>query len=125
MQVALRQNWPVPQRFPHAPQFAASVVRSTQTPLHRIWLGLGQLGITQTPPVHCSPRAHGLLQAPQLRVSMEVLVQVPLQFVWPGNGHGIGAHIPPRHWALEAHRLPHAPQFRLSLEVSMQKPKHV
>jgi hypothetical protein len=28
------QNWPVGQTFPHAPQFIASELRLTQTPLH-------------------------------------------------------------------------------------------
>lgn len=113
----------MPHCTPHEPQFEGSVSRSTQTPLQRIWVGLGHEGITQAPLTHCSLRAQVLLQAPQLAVSNWVLVHTPLQLTWPGMGQGIGWHVPRRHCEFAAQRMPQPPQFRLSVDGSTQKPE--
>ena len=71
---------PVPlQTVPQAPQFAASVERSTHIPPQL----LRPDGHTHMPPLQINPVGQTVPQLPQLLASLCRVVQIPEQFVWP------------------------------------------
>jgi hypothetical protein len=71
---------PVVQTLPHIPQSFAFVVKSTQVPLHSVWVPVQP--VTQTDAVHTGvPAAHAWPQEAQLFLSLVVSTQAPLQRV--------------------------------------------
>ena len=64
---------------PHAPQFAASVFRSTHAPVHAV----APVGHAHAPSVQVCPRPQAVPQAPQFRASVLVSAQTPLQSASP------------------------------------------
>jgi hypothetical protein len=133
---------PEVQALPHTPQFALSVCRFTQVPLHE----LRPLLHAQVPQVHdwlhvavafalqpCVCVAPGAQPPPPLQVenavhvpfALQVRVCVPvpqLPQAWveePGQ-----LHLPDWQVTPEVHVLPHAPQLALSVCVLMHAPPH-
>jgi hypothetical protein len=95
------------------PQFAASVVVSTQLPLHRNWAP-GH-GAVQRPATQESPGWQASPQLPQFFVSFCKSEQtVPHRFM-PVQG---ARHCPCAHVSAAAQVVPHAPQFIRSVCVS-------
>jgi hypothetical protein len=89
----LMQRWPMPHAAPHAPQFAALVCRSTQSPLHSV----APVSQVQVPAAQVAVAPHWCAQAPQLsvlvctsthallqsvRLDAHVVVQVPALQTW-------------------------------------------
>src|SRR5579863_193431 len=111
------QTWPAPQAFPHAPQSAALLVRSTQTPLHAVC----PAGQAQAPFAQMAPMPHVAPQAPQFAGSVFVFVQRPRQAVSPM------VQLPAQWAALHTwpalHTLPHAPQSFGLLATSTHTPE--
>lgn len=108
-QVPKLQRFPPVQILPHVPQFCGSFCRSTQAPLHSVWVP-GQVS-TQLPLMQSSLCWHALgaivvLHAPQWLRLVWVSTQMPLQLVCPiGQAHEPASqNVPPIHW------VPHAPQ---------------
>jgi hypothetical protein len=73
--------WPPAQVVPHAPQFALSLLRSTQPPLHAerpVAQAAAHLPAEQT-----WPAAHAVPQAPQLATSVETSTHLPPHVIVP------------------------------------------
>lgn len=70
---------PVGHAVPHAPQFIALVIVSTQTPPQLVW----PVGHSQAPAAHESPAPQALPQLPQLPTLDIVFTHDPLQFSSP------------------------------------------
>lgn len=95
----------VPQGCAHEPQFAESLCRSVQAPLHEVWVP-GHID-TQVLLLHSSPALQTTLQPPQFFGSLVVLTQWLLQLVLPGRQrHWLPWQVPPR-----PQTLPQAPQL--------------
>jgi hypothetical protein len=74
----LAHIWPPAQVFPHEPQFAESVIVSTQLPLHAIWPDGHER--RHMPALHVRPLGHALPHAPQFVLLVARSTHVPLQF---------------------------------------------
>jgi len=118
--VPAEQVWPDGQAAAHDPQLAASVFRSTHTPLQAL-NPAAQVG-TQTRDEQVWPAGHTMPQVPQFLESVEVLVQtaegVPGQVV-----------LGERHWHVDAEQtsagtqaLLQPPQFAPLVAVSTHLP---
>jgi hypothetical protein len=92
------------QAMPQPPQFAPSLVGSTQAPLHSD-RGAGQPG-EQVPALQTWPVAHALPQPPQFAGSLVVLAQRPAQRVTPGPQE----HCPPTQAVPAGHARSQLPQ---------------
>jgi hypothetical protein len=111
------------QARPHMPQLAASVCRSLQAPIQRLW-PLGQLGCWHTPPTQVSPMPQAAPQLPQLAVLVLVSTQVMPQAVWP-VGQFMAATQAPAVQVCEAeHAVPQVPQLLASVCGLTQPPPH-
>jgi hypothetical protein len=75
MQAPPLQVIPRAHGLPQTPQFALSLMVSTQAPLHGDWFG----GHAQRPPLQLAPTAQTFPQPPQLRVSLAKSAQTPPQ----------------------------------------------
>jgi hypothetical protein len=97
---------PPGQATPHAPQFASSVCRSTQLPLHSVLLD-GQDDATQLPATQFAPRPHTRPHTPQWSgFVLRSTQSVPPQSVAPTRHE----HAPAEH-APRTQTRPHAPQL--------------
>lgn len=115
---------PFPQRLSHAPQFALSVVSSTQPSPHAAW----PVGQTHFPATQVCKPAHALPHPPQLAGSLSTSTQVPLQETDPSQAAGppasggVGTHMPLEHVSPAGQRLLQDPQLFGSLVRSTHAP---
>jgi hypothetical protein len=109
--------------LPQAPQFLASLAKSTQAPLQA---ASGAMQV-QAPLVHNSKSAQAWVQVPQCSWWVERSKQPPLHSVWPAPQPE--AQVPLRQTWPVLQTLPHAPQFlgspRTSEHCSPQRVKPV
>jgi len=104
------------QTAPHAPQFAASFMKSTQTPTHSSdWSS--HFGATHTPPMQVAAPAQALPHAPQLAGSFFGSTQRPPHDIVLAAQ----AQVPPTHTAPPVHVTPQPPQF-VGLDVRLTQP---
>jgi hypothetical protein len=104
----LQHDW-LPHAFPHDPQLLGSVLVSTQTLLHAVWLPLQpsvHLPATQLHVEFGGPPVHAVPHAPQFFASVWVSMQAPLQ-----REPVVHAHLPAEHDAPDGQTFPHDPQF--------------
>jgi hypothetical protein len=80
-QTPIEQVWPSAQRLPHAPQFAASLARTTHA-FAQFAVPAGHEG-PHAPAAHTWPIGQAAPHVPQLPGSVEVSTQMPPQFVVP------------------------------------------
>lgn len=103
--------------MPHAPQFAGSLVTSTQVPPQSVIAA----SHTHAPAVQICPPVHATLQPPQLFTSDVVSMHEPVQST-SGAVH-IEPHMPRVHVSPGfGQAVPHMPQFAVSVSRSMQMP---
>ncbi len=100
--------------LPHAPQFTASVWRSTQAPPHAT-RGAVQAA-AHAPALHTWPMGHASPHAPQLDALVARSTHTPPQRLWPAAQ----AHTPDVHDWPPAHAVAQLPQCRASLWRSTQ-----
>jgi hypothetical protein len=120
LHVLAEQVWGDGQAAAHDPQLAASVFRSTHTPLQRV-NPAAHVG-THVPEEQVSPAGHTMPQVPQFLGSVDVLVQI---------GEGVPGQLVlgDRHWHTDAEQtwpemqtIPQPPQLEALVEVSTQVP---
>jgi hypothetical protein len=119
-QVPAEQLCPSRQEVVQAPQWAGSVLRSTQAPLHSV--SPAAQVCWQVPPLQVWPAAQAVPHVPQFLGSVEVLVQtaaVPEPQICFGETHtqAEAAQTSP---AMQT--FPHAPQLEALVDVSTQVP---
>jgi hypothetical protein len=128
LQLEFPQTCPPWHDFLQSPQWSGSLVRSTQTPLHRDKPALQ--AVTHCPPAHwerpLSTLPQALPQLPQLPSSLVASTQaLPQRVSLPVQTK---SHLPPRHTApaadVEGQACPQAPQFLGSLSRSTHLPPH-
>jgi hypothetical protein len=105
MHVPAEHTAPDPHCMPHAPQFAASLSVSVQTPAHACC----PAGHVQAPPAQLRPPVHAVAQAPQWAPSVVRSTQLASHWVRP-LAHVV-PQAPSEHTVPAAQTLPHAPQF--------------
>ena len=113
------QLWPAPQVVPQPPQFAPSVIVSTQLAPHRVCVP-GQRGIMHDPDTHDVPPVHALPHVPQFIMSVCRFGQLVPQRVRPAAQ----SHVPLTQCSSVAHALPQLPQFAESVSTSVHPLGH-
>jgi hypothetical protein len=119
-QVPAEQLWPSRQEVAQAPQWAGSVLRSTQAPLHSVSPAVQ--ACWHVPPLQVWPAAQAVPQAPQFLGSVEVLVQtaaVPEPQTCFGDAHTQAEAV---QTSPAMQTFPHAPQLEALVDVSRQVP---
>jgi hypothetical protein len=119
-QLPPQQNWPVPHAWPHVPQLASSVMRSTHELLQHV---VGGACIVQSTaqPVHSgavamrhTPRQHVFVPVAGHAMPAPSAVQPP-QFISSDCG---STQVPPQQLWLAPQATPQPPQFISSVSVS-------